>query len=134
MRDKLRSEKELVVIFGSELRAADIATLVKTFPSARFLCLGDYANSRGAADMGLYPDLLPGYAPITASHYQAEYGVPLPAQAGMDIEQMIQAAVAGKMGALYIVGANPMARYNVQPGELKSTFVVVQEMFLTETA
>jgi len=44
MRDKLRAEKELVVIFGSELRGADIATLVKTFPSAKFLCLADYAS------------------------------------------------------------------------------------------
>ena len=36
-------------------------------PGAKFVCLGDYANSRGAADMGLYPDLLPGYHPIAGN-------------------------------------------------------------------
>ena len=34
---------------------------------AKFICLGDYANSRGAADMGLYPDLLPGYHAVTGA-------------------------------------------------------------------
>src|SRR5437868_6529999 len=135
MRDKLRSEKELVVIFGSELRAADIATLVKTFPSARFLCLGDYANSHGAADMGLYPDLLPGYVPLaTAGKYADEYGDALPKTAGMDVQQMLDAARSGKLGALYVVGANPVSRYGIKPGELKNTFLVVQDMFLTESA
>jgi len=33
-----------------------------------------------------------------------------------------------------VVGANPVARYEVDPATLKDTFVVVQEMFLTETA
>ncbi len=65
-RDKLRGEQNLVIIFGSEIRGSDIASLVKFgsgIPGAKFICLGDYANSRGAADMGLYPDLLPGYHP-----------------------------------------------------------------------
>src|SRR3954470_6566910 len=121
MRDKLRAEKELVVIFGSELRAADIATLVKTFPSAKFMCLADYANSRGAADMGLYPDLLPGYQPVTG-------------QPGMHLQQMLAAAKDGKIEALYIVGSNPVARYGVDAASLEKAFVVVQDMFLTETA
>ena len=42
---------------------------------AKFVCLADYANSRGAADMGLYPDLLPGYHPITgSSEFHKEWG------------------------------------------------------------
>ena len=47
---------------------------------------------------------------------------------------MFDAAERGELGALYVVGANPIARYNVDPASLKNTFVVVQEMFLTETA
>ena len=121
MRDKLRGEKELVVIFGSELRAADIATLVKTFPTAKFLCLADYANSRGAADMGLYPDLLPGYQPVTGA-------------SGMHLQQMLTGAKDGKIEALYIVGSNPVARYGIDAASLEKAFVVVQDMFLTETA
>ena len=34
--------------------------------NVRFAYLGDHANSRGAADMGLFPDLLPGYVPVAA--------------------------------------------------------------------
>jgi len=65
LRDQLRGERGLVIIFGSEIRGADISALVNfgaTLPEAKFICLGDYANSRGVADMGLYPDLLPAAA------------------------------------------------------------------------
>jgi NADH-quinone oxidoreductase subunit G len=136
-REALRGESALLIIFGSELRGNDIARLVKaglSHEQVKFMCLGDHANSRGAADMGLYPDLLPGYQPVTnAGNYAAEYGA-IPATPGMDAKQMMAAARGGQLGALYIVGANPFAQFNVQPGELKNTFVVVQEMFLTETA
>ncbi len=40
----------------------------------------------------------------------------------------------GNLAALYVVGSNPVARYGVDASALKNTFVVVQEMFLTETA
>src|SRR5439155_24293222 len=77
MRNDLRAQKDLIIIFGSELRGADIDALVK-FGSglgAKFICLGDYANSRGAADMGLYPDLLPGYVSASGPHkYNEEWG------------------------------------------------------------
>ncbi len=47
---------------------------------------------------------------------------------------MFDAAAAGNLSALYVVGANPVARYSVDPAALKNTFVIVQDMFLTETA
>jgi NADH-quinone oxidoreductase subunit G len=47
---------------------------------------------------------------------------------------MFNAAKSGRLGALYVVGSNPLARYNIDPFALKDTFVVVQDMFLTETA
>ncbi len=77
LRDELKAQKNLVIIFGSELSGADITALVKFggASSAKFICLGDYANSRGAADMGLYPDLLPGYVAINGPHkYNEEWG------------------------------------------------------------
>jgi NADH-quinone oxidoreductase subunit G len=138
MRELLRAEPNLLIIFGSEIRGKDVATLVKLGSShqqAKFMCLGDYSNSRGAADMGLYPDLLPGYVPLgNAGKYADEYGSALPKTAGMDIQQMLDAARSGKLGALYVVGSNPFSRYGIQPGDLKNTFLVVQDMFLTETA
>ena len=120
LRDKLRGEQQLVVAFGSELRAGGIAALVRALPRAKFICLGDYANSRGAADMGLYPDLLPGYAPV--------------AQPGLNLREMFAGAGDGRIKALYIVGSNPVARYGIDAFVLSKPFVVVQDMFLTETA
>jgi NADH-quinone oxidoreductase subunit G len=137
VRDKLRAERDLVVIFGSELRGQAIASLVKfaaSMEGAKFVCLGDYANSRGAADMGLYPDLLPGYQPLADGHaFREDWGT-LPQERGLSITEMAQAAKDGQLKALYVVGANPVARFNIDPFHFSKSFVVVQDMFLTETA
>jgi NADH-quinone oxidoreductase chain G len=137
-RDALRAEPNLLIIFGSEFRGRDIEALVKFglgLPHARFACLGDYVNSRGAADMGLLPGLLPGYVPVDhGGPFAEEYGDALPTAPGMDLVQMFDAAERGELAALYVVGANPIARYGIDPAALKKTFVVVQDMFLTETA
>jgi NADH-quinone oxidoreductase subunit G len=47
---------------------------------------------------------------------------------------MIDAARAGKLGALYVVGSNPVGRLKIDPFAFSKAFVVVQDMFLTETA
>ncbi|HEY1263774.1 MAG TPA: molybdopterin-dependent oxidoreductase, partial [Terriglobales bacterium] len=137
LREKLLAEKDLVIIFGSEVRGADIAALVKfgsAIPGAKFLCLGDYANSRGAADMGLYPDLLPGYQPVSDSTaFHKEWGA-VPHAPGLTLPEMADGAKAGKLKALYIVGSNPIARFGIDPFAFSQSFVVVQDMFLTETA
>ncbi|MGC2637730.1 MAG: NADH-quinone oxidoreductase subunit NuoG [Acidobacteriaceae bacterium] len=152
-REALGKEESLLVVFGSEYRGVGIAALAKLgekFANVKFACLGDYVNSRGAADMGLYPDLLPGYVPVTAAGaFAAEYGAEihladlktessrthgLPAQPGFDLVQMFDAAERGELGALYVVGSNPVARYGIDAATLKNTFLIVQDMFLTETA
>ena len=136
-RQDQRLSKGLVVIFGSELRGADVKSLIDLglAQGAKFLCLGDYANSRGAADMGLYPDLLPGYAPVdSATKFHEKWVDAIPKAAGLNLLQMVDAAKAGTLKALYVVGSNPVARYNIDPFALSKTFVVVQDMFLTETA
>jgi NADH-quinone oxidoreductase subunit G len=138
LREKARGENELLVIFGSELRGEDIGALVRlaaTHRSAKLICLADYANSRGAADMGMYPDLLPGYTPVREDAiFAADWGHPIPTSPGMDLEQMMASARDGTLKALYCVGSNPIARYKIDPFALSQTFLVVQDMFLTETA
>ena len=132
----IAAEQSLVVIFGEELRGEAVEKLVAwglKRDHVRFACLGDYANSRGAADMGLFPDLLPGYVPVTAPGAFAEYAN-LPAAAGKSLPQMLDAAAKGELGALLVVGANPVSRARLDPAALKNTFVVVQDIFLTETA
>jgi NADH-quinone oxidoreductase subunit G len=137
LRDKLRAEQNLVIIFGSQIRGKDIASLVSfgsAIPGAKLICLGDYANSRGAGDMGLYPDLLPGYHPVAGnSDFHREWG-DVPQTAGLDAPGMLDAAKSGKLKALYVVGSNPVGRLEIDPFVFSKSFVVVQDMFLTETA
>ena len=137
LRDKLRGEQNLVIAFGSEIRGDDVAALVQFgsgIPGAKFVCLADYANSRGAADMGLYPDLLPGYHKVAdPGKFQQEWGG-IPSTPGLTLPEMVDAAKAGKLKALYVVGANPVGRFAIDPFGFSKSFVVVQDMFLTETA
>jgi NADH-quinone oxidoreductase subunit G len=138
----VKAEENLLILIGSELRGAELKRLIDfglTIPGAKFALLADYANSRGAADMGLLPDMLPGYTPIgpidtqhPGSRIVIEYGSPT--EPGLDMLEMFDAAAKGNLSALYVVGSNPIARYGVEANALKDTFVVVQEMFLTETA
>jgi NADH-quinone oxidoreductase subunit G len=137
-RQQLRDEQNLVIIFGSEIRGDAIASLVKFgsgIPGAKFICLGDYANSRGAADMGLYPDLLPGYHRVgspDSGRFHEEWGG-VPPTPGMTLPDMVESARSGKLKAFYAVGANPVGRFGIDPFAFSQSFVVVQDMFLTET-
>jgi NADH-quinone oxidoreductase subunit G len=138
LRDKLRGEQGLVIVFGSEIRGADVASLAKfasRVPGAKLVCLADYANSRGAADMGLYPDLLPGYRCVgDKTPYHEEWGGGVPQEPGLAIPEMVASAQAGELKALYVIGSNPVGRLDIDPFSFSKSFVVVQEMFLTETA
>ena len=137
-RDAVGAEESLVVVIGSDLRGADLEALVKwglPREGVRFAYLGDHANSRGAADMGLFPDLLPGYVPVTAAGAFATEYAGMPATAGKTRQEML----AGGLEALLVVGANPAGAglgggRSADLGALKNTFVIVQDLFLTETA
>ncbi len=134
-RDAVKAEEKLLILIGPELHGADLKNLIAfglAIPGAKFALLSDYANSRGAADMGLLPDMLPGYTPVTSVGNFAEYKAP--ATPGLDMLEIFDAAGKGELSALYVVGSNPISRYGIDPATLKNTFVVVQEMFLTETA
>ncbi len=138
LRDKLRVERDLVIIFGSELDRRDVAELVRfgtAIPGCKFICLGDYANSKGAADMGLYPHLLPGYTPLSAGDkFFQEWSGEIPQWVGLNLPQMLEAFKNDELQALYIVGSNPVSRYRFDPSNLSGKFLVVQDLFLTETA
>jgi NADH-quinone oxidoreductase subunit G len=132
-REAILAEESLVVIFGEEYRGSALNDLVQWGlgrPSVKFAYLGDYTNSRGAADMGLMPDLLPGYTSIAApGNFTPDYPG-LPTKAGLNQSEMLAAAANGSLAALLVVGANPLA---TAPA-LKNAFLIVQDIFLTETA
>ena len=64
MLDNLGHASGVVIVFGSELTGTAIRSLVRfgsSLSHAKYICLGDGPNSRGAADMGVLPDRFPGY-------------------------------------------------------------------------
>jgi NADH-quinone oxidoreductase subunit G len=144
LKSALANESDVAILFGSEIVGAAIADLLafgSSLPAgqARYMALGDYANSRGAADMGLLPDRLPGYAYLdnkaAAETLERYWGVKPPTKPGLSTPQMVEAAQAGTLKALYVVGANPFAHFG-RPGAGRGSLqlLIVQEMFLTETA
>ncbi len=70
LREQLQKEPELVILFGDAIKGDKIRQLVAFGDSlgipVKYVCLVDYSNSRGAADMGLSPDAGPGYQPASA--------------------------------------------------------------------
>jgi len=132
----LDAEESLVIIFGEEFRGEAVEKFIAwglKRGNVRFAYLGDHANSRGAADMGLFPDLLPGYVSVTAPGAFSEYPH-LPSEPGKTLPQMLEAAASGELSALLVVGANLVSRAKLNPAALNNTFVAVQDLFLTETA
>jgi predicted molibdopterin-dependent oxidoreductase YjgC len=79
------------------------------------LFMGEKNNSQGAVDMGI-----------------------IPGAAGMDAAGIIDGCAAGSVKALYVVGENPVVSYpnrkKVEAALEKVEFLVVQDLFLTETA
>ena len=122
LRETLRGEEKLLILIGPEIRGAALQDLVAfglSLPNTKFALLADYVNSRGAADMGLLPDMLPGYTPITApgafAEYMAHNGSAELSKPGLDLPEIFDAAAKGELSALYVVGANPVARFGVDP-------------------
>jgi len=143
LKAALEAETDVAIVFGAELSGAAIATLVafgsKLPGKTRYMALGDYANSRGAADMGLLPDRFPGYAHVddakARESFEQLWGCVLSSHPGMTAPQMVEAAQSGNLKALYVVGANPFAHFGKSgAGRGKLELLIVQEMFLTETA
>jgi NADH-quinone oxidoreductase subunit G len=106
---------------GCQDLAADLQTLAVLTgnigrPGAGVGPLFEDANSLGARDMGLLPDVLPGYQPVS--------------EVGLNYTEILNSA---QLKALFVMGANP-ARHLVDAGLLESLeLLVVQELMPTET-
>ena len=132
----LRAEKDVVIVFGAELRNQDIENVVEfgaSLPQSKFICLSDGANSRGAADMGLLPNLLPGYE-TDRKRWSEAWGVTIPEKPGMNLPQMVEAAQSGLLPVLYVVGSDPVKDYAADVGAFRNTYLIVEDCFLTSTA
>lgn len=97
-------------------------------------------NVQGAAHMGCEPSRLTGYVPLAqaAERFAEVWGAPVPAARGLGLMEMMDAAEAGRLKALWAIGydlllTNPNAvatRRSLANLEL----LIVQDLFLNETA
>jgi NADH-quinone oxidoreductase subunit G len=126
-RDYAAAEKALILMplglgypgHGKELAQALINLALLTGKIGREGCgvliMGEKNNSQGAADLGLYP---------TAG--------------GKDADEIIDGCISGVVKTLYVAGENPVVSYpgrkRIEAALDKVDFLIVQELFLTETA
>jgi len=142
LREKLRQETDTVIIFGDEIQGAAIRDLVRwglSLPGkTRFIALGDYANSRGAADMGVLPGTLPGYLPLTddeaRKRFESAWEAKIPAKPGRHGREIIAGIESGQIKALLVFGSNPAKTFGIsKKARSKLEFLMAAELFPTET-
>ena len=112
LRDRLKAEPELVIVFGDAVKGEGVRRLVDFGESlgipVQYVCLVDDSNSRGAVDMGLLPDA-----------------------GGLALPEMV---AAEDLDVLWVVGENPLPDSRGAVTRFAGRFVVVQDLFLTESA
>ncbi|HEY5689771.1 MAG TPA: formate dehydrogenase subunit alpha [Yeosuana sp.] len=99
-------------------------------------------NVQGSADMGVQPHQGAGYLDVTNEDvnkkYNAFYGAEVPKHIGYKIPEMFDAALKGKLKAIWIIGedvvqTDPNTQKVIKALEA-TDLVIVQELFMTETA
>jgi NADH-quinone oxidoreductase chain G len=148
---QVKNSGDTIILFGRQViehqyRDQIIAALsnlnVLLNNQAQILPLFEYNNSRGALDMGLIPFLYPGYMQaddkIVQTKFANLWSCSLPNSKGMNVSEMVDAAVSEKLRTMYIIGENPVIRFPDRTAITKALdnleFLVVQDLFLTETA
>ena len=99
-------------------------------------------NVQGSCDMGGLPDVFTGYQkvanPAVREKFQAAWGMELSDTPGLTLTEIFDAAHQGNVKAIYLVGENPVLTdansSHVKQALEELEFLVVQEIFLTETA
>ncbi len=99
-------------------------------------------NVQGACDLGALPNVYTGYQPVNnpaiQEKFEAAWDCSLPAQPGLTITEIFDAAYNGQIKAIYVMGENPVlsepeAKHAAEALQ-RLEFLVVQDVFLTETA
>jgi predicted molibdopterin-dependent oxidoreductase YjgC len=99
-------------------------------------------NVQGACDMGALPNVFPGYQGIdnkaAREKFEQAWGVTLPGEKGLTLTGIIRGADHGDIKGLFILGENPMMSepdlHHAEKALENLEFLVVQDIFLTETA
>lgn len=99
-------------------------------------------NVQGACDMGALPGVVTGYQgvdnPAVQQKFKEAWGVSLPTDKGLIVGEMLEGALTGSIKGMYIMGENPVVTdpdvNHVKQALNNLEFLVVQDIFLTETA
>ena len=99
-------------------------------------------NVQGASDAGLIPMMYPDYQPVVdpdvRAKFEAAWGCSLSPDIGLTVVEITRAALEGRIRGMYIMGENPFLSdpnvNKVRKALANLDFLVVQDIFLTETA
>jgi formate dehydrogenase alpha subunit len=99
-------------------------------------------NVQGACDLGALPNIYTGYQsvedPAVRFKFEEAWNVSLDDRNGLTVVEAFNAVRTGDVKAMYIMGENPMLSEpdinHVEESLNKLNFLVVQDIFLTETA
>ena len=126
------------------LATANLAMLTGNVgkPSSGVNPLRGHNNVQGACDMGALPEFLTGYQRVTdeaaRARFASAWGCKLDSSPGLTLMEMSQAALEGRIKAIYLIGENPALSEpdigHVTDSLDKLEFLVVQDIFLSETA
>lgn len=111
-------------------------------PSSGVNPLRGQNNVQGACDMGALPNVYTAYQPVAEpairQKFEAAWGCSLPAAPGLTLTEVLQPTHSHEIRAMYIVGENPILSdadaNHVTEALSNLDFLVVQDIFLTETA
>ncbi|HDP36475.1 MAG TPA: formate dehydrogenase subunit alpha [Candidatus Atribacteria bacterium] len=111
-------------------------------PSTGVNPLRGQSNVQGACDVGALPNVYSGYQSVADENIRAKFekawDTELPSQPGLTVVEMMNEAAKGNLKAIYIMGENPMLSdpdiNHVKKALENLEFLVVQDIFLTETA
>jgi formate dehydrogenase alpha subunit len=111
-------------------------------PSTGVNPLRGQSNVQGACDMGALPNIYSGYQSVsdenTHEKFEKAWNTELPSKSGLTVVEMMDEAAKGNLKAIYIMGENPMLSdpdiNHVKKALENLEFLVVQDIFLTETA
>ncbi len=126
------------------LSVANLAMLTGNIgrPGAGVNPLRGQNNVQGGCDMGALPGDLPGYQKVWDENarvkFEKAWGVTLKDKAGFTVTEMMDEIYAKRIKTLYIMGENPVLSdpdgNHVKKALAKLDFMVVQDIFMTETA
>ncbi|MGH8994153.1 MAG: molybdopterin oxidoreductase family protein, partial [Acidimicrobiia bacterium] len=89
-----------------------VAAALAGLPGVRFLSALRRGNVHGALDLGLAPGLLPGRVALDGGRawFETAWGG-VPAEVGLDTAGILRAAAEGRIGALVLLGADPLSDF-----------------------